>query len=153
LKQEYVQNLAVVADFLTLEEVWSFLRKFGSNFAFAEICSQTFCVYPKFEYAYWFDWVLIVDDLTTARTKIKDCFGAGWIGSGGDEIWNAKNKTELAVPTWAILSEPNSCISVAEAHQLDTKPRLEPSQAFVSVSTTGKIVGNYSSISPDRSTD
>jgi hypothetical protein len=91
LKQEYVQNLAVVANFLTTEAAWSFLKEFGINFSFAEICSQTFHVYPKFEYTYWFDWVLIVEDIATARTKIKECFGHGWIDSGGDEIWNAKN--------------------------------------------------------------
>jgi hypothetical protein len=145
MRQEYVQNLAVVADFLTIEEAWSFLREFGSNFSFAEICSQKFHVYPKFESAYWFDWVLIVEDIATARTKIKDCFGHDWIESGSDEIWNAEDKTKLSVPTWANLYEPNSCISVDEARQLDPQPQLEPTQAFFSVSTIGNMTGIYPS--------
>jgi hypothetical protein len=153
LKQEYVQNLAVVANFLTTEAAWSFLKEFGINFSFAEICSQTFHVYPKFEYTYWFDWVLIVEDIATARTKIKECFGHGWIDSGGDEIWNAKNKAELAVPIWANLYEQDFCISVVEARQLDPQPQLETSQAFFSVSTTCIITGDYPSISEDRSTN
>jgi hypothetical protein len=52
MKKEYVQNLAVIATFLTVEEAWNFITEFGINFLFAEICSQEFKAYPKFEYTY-----------------------------------------------------------------------------------------------------
>jgi hypothetical protein len=138
------QNLAVVADFLTIEGSWSFLTSFEENFSFASICSRTFRPYPKFKYAYWFDWVFVVEDLNVARDKIRDCFGAGWIESGDDEIWNAANREELSVPRWANLSQAN-LITVDEARQLNPEPQLEQGNTFISVSTKGQITGIYPS--------
>jgi hypothetical protein len=148
MRQEYVQNLSVVALCSTVEDAWSFLAEFGSNFSFTEIVSQEFHAYPKFADAYLFDWILIAAEIATARTKIKECFGNGWTECGGDEIWNAENKTKLSVPTWANLHEPNSYFSVAEARQLDPTPRLKPAPDFFSVSTTGQVMGSCG-ISPD----
>ena len=138
------QNLAVVADLLTIEEAWNFLANFEESFSFASICSRTFRPYPKFEYAYWFDWIFVIEDLDVGRNKIKNCFGNGWIESGEDEIWNADNRQELAVPFWAKLSPPNS-IDVDEARQVDPKPQLERGNTFMSVSTKGQITGIYPS--------
>jgi hypothetical protein len=138
------QNLAVVADLLTIEEAWNFLTNFEESFSFASICSRTFRPYHKFEYAYWFDWIFVIEDLTVGRHKIRNCFGNGWLESGEDWIWNAENRRELAVPLWAKLSPLNS-IDVDEARQLDPKPQLETGSTFMSVSTKGQITGIYPS--------
>ncbi len=138
------QNLAVVADFITIEEAGNFLTNFEKKFSFASICSRTFRPYSKFKYAYWFDWVFVVEDLNIARDKIRNCFGTGWIESGDDEIWNAANREELSVPLWANLSQSNS-ITVDEARQLNPEPQLDRDNAFISVSTKGQITGIYPS--------
>ena len=138
------QELAIVANFLTVEEAWSFLTDFEINLSFATICRRTFRSYPKFEYGYWFDWILIIEDLHAGRKEIENCFGNGWIESGDDEIWNAQNKQELSVPIWAILSAPNS-IDIDEARQLNSKPQLEHGSDFISISTKGQITGTYPS--------
>jgi hypothetical protein len=136
------QQLAVVANFLTIQEAWDFLANFEGNFSCASICSRTFKSYPKFEYGYWFDWVLIIEDINAGRHEIRNCFGSGWIESSDDEIWNANNKQELSVPIWAKLSAPN-LINVEEASQLNPEPRMEQAKAFISVSTKGIITGRY----------
>jgi hypothetical protein len=138
------QNLAIVANFLTIEQAWYFLTDFGKNFSFASTCSQTFRPYPKFEYAYWFDWILVVEDLNVAREAIKNCFGSGWIESGDDEIWNAADKQELSVPIWVNLLQPN-LISVDEARQLNPKPQMEQGSTFISISTKGELTCIYPS--------
>jgi hypothetical protein len=141
--QSSTQQLSVVANFLNVEEAWDFFNRFESNFSCARICSRTFRPYPKFKYSYWFDWVLVVEDINAARDEIRNCFGDNWIISGGEEIWNAENKQELLVPFWAILSEPNS-MSLQEADLLNPEPQMQQSEAFVSVSTRGEITGDYS---------
>ncbi len=136
------QELFVVATFVNVEDAWDFTARFERNFSFASICSQTFRAYSKFDYGYWFDWVLIVEDINTARNKIRNCFGTGWIELGDAEIWNAENKYELSVPIWAKLSTSNS-IELDEARQLDPQPQMDRGESFISVSTTGKITGVY----------
>ena len=138
------QNLAVVADFLTIEEAQNFFTNFEESFSFASICSCTFRPYPKFEYAYWFDWLLVIEDIEVGRSKIRNCFGNGWTQSGDDEVWNAENRQELSVPVWAMLSQPHS-IDVNEAHQLNLQPQVERGSTFISVSTKGQITGSYPS--------
>jgi hypothetical protein len=136
------QSLSVVANFITIEEAWCFLTNFENNLSFITFCSPTFRAYPKFEYAYWFDWVLVVEDLNIARTKIKNYFGNGWIDSGDDEIWNAENRQGVSVPIWAILSAPN-LITVDEALKLNSEPQMQQGNTFISVSTKGQITGIY----------
>jgi hypothetical protein len=138
------QNLAVVAAFLTVEEAWNFLTNFEEKLSFASICSRTFRSYPKFERAYWFDWVLVVEDINVGRTNIRNCFGNGWMKSGDDEIWNAEDRQKLSVPIWAKLSSPN-LINVDEAYQLNPEPRMERERTFISVSTKGQITGIHPS--------
>jgi hypothetical protein len=138
------QALAVIANFLTIEEAWDFLTNFEKNFSFASICSREFRAYPKFDYGYWFDWVLVVEDIDVDRQKIRNCFGNSWIESGDDEIWNTENKQELSVPLWAMLSAPN-LMNVDEAHQLNSEPQMEQGSTFISVSTKGEITGIYPS--------
>jgi hypothetical protein len=136
------QQLAVVANFLTIQEAWEFLTDFEKNFSFASICSRTFKSYSKFEYGYWFDWVLIIEDINAGRHKIRNCFGSSWIESGDDEIWNANNKEELSIPIWVKLSAPN-LINVEEASQLNLEPRMEQAEASIGVSNKGIITGRY----------
>ncbi|WP_295615867.1 hypothetical protein [Chamaesiphon sp. GL140_3_metabinner_50] len=136
------QQLSVVANFLCIKEAENFLTSFERNFLLASICSRTFRSYPKFKYAYWFDWVLIVEDINAARNEIKNYFGSGWIESGDDEIWNAENKQEFLVPFWAKLSAPNF-MSIEEALHLNPEPQRGEEGAFVSISTQGKVTGVY----------
>lgn len=138
------QELSIVANFVTVKEAWLFLADFEMNLSFATICSRSFRPYAKFEYGYWFDWVLIIEDLDTGRKNIENCFGNGWIESGEDKIWNAQNKQELSVPIWAILSAPNE-IDIDEARQLNPKPQLEQGINFMSISTKGQVTGIYPS--------
>jgi hypothetical protein len=136
------QQLSVVANFLTIEEAWNFLTNFEQNLLFASICSRTFRSYPKFKDAYLFDWVLLVEDIDTARNKVTNYFGYGWSKSGDDEIWNAENKQEFLVPFWANLSAPNS-ITIEEALHLNPEPQMGEEGAFISISTKGKVTGVY----------
>ena len=139
--QSSTQQLSVVANFLNIEEAWEFFTRFENDFSLTQICSRSFRPYPKFKYAYWFDWVFIVEDINIARNKIRNCFGDNWIKSGSDEIWNAENKQEMLIPLWAILSKPNS-MSLDKAYRLNPEPQMQQSQAFMSVSTKGEIMDN-----------
>jgi hypothetical protein len=136
------QSLSVVANFVTIEEAWYFLTNFNKNLSFVRFGSSTLRAYPKFEYAYWFDWVLVVEDLNIARNKIKNYFGNDWIESGDDEIWNAENRRRVSVPIWAILSAPN-LITVDEAIKLNPEPQMQHGNIFISISTQGQITGIY----------
>jgi hypothetical protein len=137
-----IQQLSVVANFSSIKEAENFLANFEQNLLLGSVCSKTFRSYPKFKYAYWFDWVLVVEDINAARNEIRNYFGSGWIESGDDEIWNVENKQEFLVPFWANLSAPNS-MSIKEALHLNPEPQMEEEKSFISISTKGKITGVY----------
>ncbi len=114
------QALAVIANFIIIE-AWSFFAHFERNLSFATICSQKFRPYSKFEYGYWFDWILILEDLNIGRKEIEICFGNGWVESGDDKISNAQNRQELSVTIDEVWFWQDGVLAVTVSNPMVTK--------------------------------
>lgn len=136
-----VQMFDVVADFDSLKAARAFIDEFESKLEFATICRCVFREYPKFENAYRFNWIILVDDWQEARKSLKKLFGDNWVDAGGgDIVWNASDG--VRTPFWAIIFAPD-IFSEADARSMERGPVFETAQGFISVSPSGEITGIY----------